>query len=745
MLKNEKILKNNDKLIKGIHLESYITINPGLTNNYIYYGTDGVSSDSPLNILLYDSEGYTFKEETVSVPSTQITYSNTNTSLTKFFLTYGNTDALIKFQSNSNGVIDGDLKGFINHHTNLKDIDVSSTSISVNFDNFVWPKGLDEITFSLCPNVTGDWDSMSNLDELTYLNISRTPFSGDLIEMTNLTELRYDGWQAYDYLVGDITTWSFIPNLTYFYIRYQDNVTGNISGLTFNDGLTYFRWDSMSGMEGDISNWDFSNCTSLGNFQLSFDSGTQNNVTGDLSNWSFGQCTNFQLRYAAYTNLDIDLSNTNCASVNLSSLTSVSSNMSGFTMSDSCTYIYVYDLRSWTGDINDFYIPPNMTTFQIQRTSAYGDLVEFFNNNTGMTNIYFTSSDCTGDLSGLTLWDGITYFVVSDNQLSGTLSATNTTIPTSMYNFSIDRNYNAILDLTTTFDFHDTQNLTLYDISGVTGDFSNLIIDNCNTFSLQQIGFLPDLGNLSFDWDTIVTINLTNIDDASGSDITNWFPSGGTSNINTFQCYGSDELTGDITNWDMGTYRNYNSYTYFTVYNSSLYGDLSNWDSPMPRSIQIDNTWITGDIGALDFTTNGTEYAYVGDAAMYGDLSGVTIDYRCRYFEANNQSGVTGTDEFVDYIWAARKSWINTFRINISNIGDTITGTYQLGDLGTYTGHEWDLTEAEINNLVAGNDYDGGGTNTPWTQNEKRYYMLNAKQSSGSTTDKYKVYDFLVS
>ena len=65
------------------------------------------------------------------------------------------------------------------------------------------------------------------------------------------------------------------------------------------------------------------------------------------------------------------------------------------------------------------------------------------------------------------------------------------------------------------------------------------------------------------------------------------------------------------------------------------------------------------------------------------------------------------------------------------------TGTYQEPNKGSYSGNTNDLTENEIDNLVAGNDYDGGGSNTPWTVLEKIWILVNLDISSSNPTTRY--------
>jgi len=290
-------------------------------------------------------------------------------------------------------------------------------------------------------------------------------------------------------------------------------------------------------------------------------------------------------------------------------------------------------------------------------------------------------------------------------------------------------NNDFILDLSSTFDFNNINTLSLTNISGITGDFSNMIIDNVTNLDLNYNSFNIDLGNLKINWGSISRLNVYGVT-SNVSDLTPWFPSGVTSNCYIVYLYNST-CTGDITNWNINT-------TYLNLQNTNLTGDITNWDL-LPLSCDIENTYISGNLSNLDFTSKPTTYFYARDSYMSGDLSGVTLPFNFTAWQISNCTGATNIDSFFNYLWINRKNWTQNFYIYVQNLGDYPSGTYQLGDLGTYGGHEWDLTETEINFLVSGDDYTGTGSNTPWTTLEKYYYHLNAKINSGSTTKKYKI------
>jgi len=125
---------------------------------------------------------------------------------------------------------------------------------------------------------------------------------------------------------------------------------------------------------------------------------------------------------------------------------------------------------------------------------------------------------------------------------------------------------------------------------------------------------------------------------------------------------------------------------------------------------------------------------------MQGHLSAVTLNYNCIYFFCvNNNPTICGADSFACNIFTNRKNFALPYvYLYWDSIGDTVAGTSEtLGSLGTWDGSPWDLTEEQVNNLVAGTDYTGTGSNTPWDSKNKMYWMKNALVSSSSTTKKY--------
>lgn len=59
--------------------------------------------------------------------------------------------------------------------------------------------------------------------------------------------------------------------------------------------------------------------------------------------------------------------------------------------------------------------------------------------------------------------------------------------------------------------------------------------------------------------------------------------------------------------------------------------------------------------------------------------------------------------------------------------------------MGSYTGNMNDLTETQIDNLANGLDYMGNGSNTPWTDKEKIWFLVNCTNSSVDSSSRYRV------
>jgi hypothetical protein len=108
-------------------------------------------------------------------------------------------------------------------------------------------------------------------------------------------------------------------------------------------------------------------------------------------------------------------------------------------------------------------------------------------------------------------------------------------------------------------------------------------------------------------------------------------------------------------------------------------------------------------------------------------------------FQSNTISQIE-LDSLVNTVFERRNMYTVLTRktMIINNNSTVISGTYQSPNVGTYTGNINNLTEDQINNLSNGLDYTGSGTNTPWTQKEKVWILVNLNISSTNSTKRYK-------
>ena len=115
------------------------------------------------------------------------------------------------------------------------------------------------------------------------------------------------------------------------------------------------------------------------------------------------------------------------------------------------------------------------------------------------------------------------------------------------------------------------------------------------------------------------------------------------------------------------------------------------------------------------------------------------------YFSVYGNPNLYGADSFACYLFINRKNFTGSYlTFYWYSIGDTVVGVSEtLGSLGSWSGSPWDLTEEQVNNLVAGTDYTGTGSSTPWDSKNKMYWMKNALVSSSSTSKRYSCYQLL--
>lgn len=737
MLKNNKLLTNNGKIIKGIKLNNYVYNNNTVSNTS--FTVSGVTENDPLYVYLHSNNNeklYTISND--GLTSLSLSDAPNNISI----LTYGNENSVVGFGSNnssSSNRLNGDIKGFLNNYKNLKRLNIRYSNFTENMDYYRWPSKLDRIQWENDTNISGRFETFQDLDNLETLILYQCGLTGDIKKYKKLKYLDVSSG-----LYGDLGEWDFINNVEYIRL-YNNNFNGDISNWVFSDNLSYFEFYSSGiNVEADVSNWDFSN-TKIELFRLNNypTTATNSKIEGILSGNIFpNTLESFESMNNGTSGFDCDLSSATGLTSFRITYTDLSSNISGITLPDSVEIFQVYLNTNLFGNINNFHIPSNLRTLILTSptNTLTGNIINFVNNlpYNNIQTVNMGGSGDSGDISNLDI-SGFTQIIslsIGRIGITGTFDSS-IDLPDTLNIFNISNN-DIIIDLNNLVDTSILETINFSNLSGFTGTFSNLPLNNCKNLYLNGNDFSLNLDDLNINWEMISLLELSNI--TNNSDISNWFPSGQTTNnLINIQLY-NNNITGNISNWNFNFQINA-TYNYLNLSNSNLYGDITSWSgNTLPKTIfDICNTDITGDVTKLDFVTSATRNINMCNTGMYGDLSGLTLPFSFYTLDISGTTGFTNADGFMDYIFDNRKNWTTAFVIDMQNIGDTLSGTYQLGDLGTYTGHEYDLTESEINNLVNGLDYDGNGTNTPWSSLEKYYYHLNATVSSTTTSKRYKI------
>jgi hypothetical protein len=753
---NNTILSNENKIFKSQAVDSYLS---SVESYYMQWNMtlSGVTENNPFKYYVQQPNSLVKKIYTSDITDQTQLISPTSESSEKPIYVFGNLESVIQIDYKDGDYNKrGDLLGFISQFPNLESFEIQSQfQYSISYASF--PKNL-KIFYITDQYITGDVNTFQNWDNLETLGLQQCDFTGDIsiLPSSNLTELIlgsntfldgdieniFNNYPLLNYLYitgvpiisGNIENIN-VSGLTYIYLSlYQnDNIYGDITHWTFHDDLTtiylYLNENSPSGITADITNWDFSNtkCTAI---TIQGHSSYSENITGNISNWVLPDTlTSIRYTYTDITTIPSDLSNTSLNSIYVQICDELVS-ISGTTFPDTIRTIYFNNCDSLIDNINDWSFNTGTTSLSGRYCALVGDINDYTIPE-NVSSLDFQYSDgITGYLSGITFNDKIITLYLHGTSITGGFS--NWTIPPTLRTMYL---YNTNLYL----DFDDglfytsgLTNLRINSISGVTGDLSNFIIDDSLDYLYMYNSNVDcDLSNL------VINLNLRYLiiygNPNIYGDLTDWISSGDTS-LNQIQLYGNYNISGDTSNWNI----NNTSITYLP--NTSLSGRLKHNNV---YQLYINDTNISSNI-VEDFNfSNRCIYFKSYDSAIWGNLSGVTLYTGFYNFFVQNNSGITGSDDFIDYIFINKKNFTYTSpSINISNIGDTVTGTEQLGDLGTYGGNENDLTEEQVNNLVDGTDYDGLGTNTPWTQAEKIYWMKNATVSSTNPAKRYVIFQF---
>ena len=797
MLKNgNAVIKNGNNITKSLVVNSYIETNDRVR---YYIETEGLSENNPLKIYVDDGDILDKKIFTTDILYNQLISYNSYADVNKNIYVFGNVDSVKKlriYYNYSNRPYRGDIKEFLNLFKNLQEFDMY---IQTSYNTSLFDQDLTHYKLPINLKVLNFYDSVirgnieyiENFDNLETISFRNTKFSGSLNNV-NFKNLKSFTFYNNTELLGDIDVISSNPE--YIYIYYPNKLTGNLTNLNisnsnyiyldinssssanniigdisdweFNTGLTYFYYNNTlstnNQIYSDLSNWDISN-TQLSSFIFNSYSSTlyRSQIYGDLSQWKLPDTLNtFNLTYVDVTDIPYDFSNTglNNLIVNYTQITSINNvifpdkqistvnlsynnivSISGVTFPNISNFYLEYQ-QSMADDINDINFS-GITNISMSYNRLHGNIHEFvIPDNTEY--IYFQSNkNISGYISGITFNDNIRYLSLNDNMIYG--SIVGMVLPYSLNNILNLSNNDIYID----FDegeFNTNQLTTLYlnNISGITGDLSNFIIgDRLNRLDLHTIQ------------DSYTDLSKLNI----GTGIRNLY-------IHNTNFY------GDLTNWLTGTTINITNQLFLHT-NPNISGDTSNWNITSQACYLYNSPQLTGRLkhnNVYDLRINGTStipmnitsnivedfnlsnrmiYFYGQFGSLTGNLSGVTLNTSFYQFYVNDNPDIYGSNEFIDYIFINRNvftstTWSNICYINISNIGDSVNGDLEeLGDLGTYTGYEWNLSETQVNNLSNGLDYDGNGTNIEWNSKQKIYWFKNAQISSTNSGKRYITYN----
>ena len=729
IINNDRILKNSDTIFKSQVVDSYLrTTTSGDVR--ISTQTTGLTTTNSFSGY-YQTPSETIKCTDTTDPSTYFNFPATSETSEKKLYFCGNLDAIRCFypsQTTYDNYFTGDLVCLINEFPNIECFKGSnwySKYDSSTVTNASFPRNLED--FQLCDCwVSGDIGTTTGLEKLKNVEWKYVNFNGNFHDIkTTSLERTYFRNTPTNFKVNLNCLIDNNPNYTQSCLstvygaelnantvdvsnleticwntRYTD-VDGVVDNWVFNTGLTSIELVACVG--GDMTNWNIPN-TEITRFIVCDTSYGNCNLGGSLSGWTFpNEIIQIGVGYVSdLTSMPSDYSNTSLNNFNIQRALSLSGDVTTWIFPSGQTYFNfsVYD-TALCGNLENLDIYSG-ATLSLRRSCFTGNVANI-NYPAGSSSLNYECNYLNGNIANITVNSNVTSYI----------------------NFA--GNSNTCFDLTSTsFDTCNGRYLVLDDITCIDGDLSNLTVGNNLTyFCARSTPIYSDLCNLNLN--NITRLNLYN--SSLSQDITSLLT--GTTNLDTACLYNNPNLSGDTTNWEVDDIR------YLNLGTTSLSGRLSH---ACPYCLGIQNSDICSCIDVdFDFSEQGYSFdAY--NSCIQGHLSGVTLNYSCVYrFSVYSNINIFGSNEFVDNIFVNRKNFSRSYvYLSIQSIGDNVSGTSEtLGDLGTYSGDENDLTEAEVNNLVAGTDYDGNGTNTPWDNKEKVYWMKNALVSSSSTSRRY--------
>ena len=738
MLRNgDNIIKNGESIFKSQVVDSYLNSN-SCCLHYPRIRTDGLTASDPL-YAYYETPTEVLKTTISSDGTYSLCFDNPASGCNACIKNYyfcGNTNAVECICLYQNNYLDGNYSGSfscsISQFPQIECVNYGVREVDFNEDisGTYLPPSLICLELFDC-GIQGDLTTVENFGCIEDFRFCRTQFTGNLheIEFNNLqtTFICYaNAGLGIDIntLINNNSGYTCsmicqapgatlcadtldISQLTYvnWYLPYT-NVCGTLcSTLEFNTGMTRFGLRSCC-VNADISNWDISD-TQMDWFQIYNQYGSNGQICGNISGWTFPASTMqyFLLDYAR-------------------DVTAVPSDWA--TLTPNLRQLGLNQMQALSGDVTTWTFPDTqLTTIQMYYTELCGNL-ENVTFPTGLTTVQFRYSNFTGDIGNIDLPTTPSQYYLEGNCLSGNPS--DMTITANQTYLSIAQNPDIYWDLSTPFDSCNLYFMRFDYLSGVTGSFNNFTVGNALRYLC--LNFTPVESCLEeLDLNNIQYLNLRS--SSLSQDITNMFT--GTTSLITICMEGNPNLSGDTTGWNIADVNT------LQLCGTALSGRLCTCN---PFCLNIFDTDICSCIDTdMSFASNSYNIN-IGSSKVQGCLSGTSLNYSNIYqFLAYNNPDLYGANDFTDEIFVNRGNFNRSYvLIQYQSIGDNVTGTTeQLGDLGTYGGDPsgMDLTEAQVNNLVAGIDYDGGGSNTPWDSKEKIWWMKNACISSSSTTRRY--------
>ncbi len=736
MLRNDNyIIKNDDNIFKSQIVETYLKTNTTGGIQLSVYST-GLDANNPVSVY-YQTPTAVLKTTATSGSFLYSSFDGTSESSCKniyFCGALNRVTCVCATQSLTNGCFGGNLVCYVNQFPNIKSFCFNrETAFNQNISNAHFPETLTNFPiFDKC--IQGNIGTVSGLENVQCWKICCTMnLTGNLHNITTNSVVQTCIYNTPSGLAvnlnclvnnnpNHVCSWlQFVNGVSmcadtidisnmcnmYWYIPVS-NVKGNFSGWTFNDNMVCFDITTCC-VNGNISNWDISN-TNMLNFSIQNQGYTTANICGDL--FTSGIPSTFRCLNLSYTrgitSIPTDYSHTQLYGINLTCIPALSGDITTYNFPSSTMRCIVLNATNLCGNLENFLFTTGYTGVQLRGGRYTGNLANIKFSSTTINNIYLDCACLSGNIADFTY-------------------------PNSVSTLSISSHPNVYLDITSkTFNTQSLSSLYLCFLSGITGSFNNLTVGSqLRVFNTYRTNVYSDLNQLNLNQITNLEMYCSNM----CQDITNKFT--GTTNITTLNLQYNCKLSGDTSNW------NVNNMAYLYLNCTALSGRLKH---TCPYWMCISNTNICSCIDVdFDLSKRGY-YMFLNNAKLQGNLSGVTLNYNCMYyFSVYGNPNLYGADSFACYLFINRKNFTGSYlTFYWYSIGDTVVGVSEtLGSLGSWSGSPWDLTEEQVNNLVAGTDYTGTGSSTPWDSKNKMYWMKNALVSSSSTSKRYSCYQLL--